>query len=446
MAKLKKVAVVGSGISGLSAAWHLGRQSYPVAVTLFESEDYWGGHTHTVDVTLPDASGEWVTHGVDTGFLVFNEKTYPGLISLFDTLKVQTAPSDMSFSVQVAVQSLEWCGSNLNAVFAQRRNMLRPQFWSMLSDLVRFNRQATALAHSGSEAQLQQPLGAFLEANKYGASFRDWYLLPMISSIWSCPAEQMMAFPIATLIRFCHNHGLLQLTNRPQWYTVQGGARNYVEKMVAEIPDLRLRTPVLSVRRQGQGGGVLVTTRFGTEHFDEIIMACHSDQALKLLVLDAHPQEIEMLSAIQYQSNHAVLHTDTSVLPSRKTAWAAWNYEHGSRANEQAPGVCLHYLLNRLQPLPFDVPVVETLNPLREPDPGKVLARFDYAHPVFDMAARRAQLQLPDLQGWNHTWYCGAWTGYGFHEDGYQSGANVANQLVARWRQSAPGFSSALAA
>tara|TARA_R100001143_G_C3357865_1_gene133668 strand:- start:1356 stop:2687 length:1332 start_codon:yes stop_codon:yes gene_type:complete len=443
---VKKVAVVGSGISGLSAAWHLGRQSYPVAVTLFEAQDYCGGHTHTVDVTLPNRRGEWVTHGVDTGFLVFNERTYPGLIELFNTLDVQTAPSDMSFSVQVPAQSLEWCGSNLNTVFAQRRNLLRPQFWSMLSDLVRFNRQATMLARSGTESQLREPLGAFLTANSYGDSFRDWYLLPMISSIWSCPADQMMAFPIATLIRFCHNHGLLQLVNRPQWHTVHGGARHYVEKMTAEIPDLRLRTPVLSVRRHGQSAGVSVTTRFGTEYFDDIVMACHSDQALKLLALDAHPQEIEMLSAIQYQPNHAVLHTDTSVLPARETAWAAWNYEHGVRGGDATPGVCLHYLLNRLQPLPFDVPVVETLNPLREPDPGKVLARFDYAHPVFDLAARRAQGQLPDLQGRNHTWYCGAWTDYGFHEDGYQSGLKVANQLVERWQQSPARYSSALAA
>jgi predicted NAD/FAD-binding protein len=443
---VKKVAVVGSGISGLSAAWHLGRQNYPVAVTLFEAEDYCGGHTHTVDITLPDHQGKWVTHGVDTGFLVFNERTYPGLIELFNTLKVETAVSDMSFSVQVAAHSLEWCGSNLNAVFAQRKNLFRPQFWSMLSDLVRFNRQATSIARSGTEAQLEQPLGAFLQANGYGASFRDWYLLPMISSIWSCPADQMMAFPIATLIRFCHNHGLLQLVNRPQWYTVRGGARHYVEKMVAEITDLRLRTPVLSVRRHGQDAGVSVSTRFGTEHFDEIVMACHSDQALKLLVLDAHPNELEMLSAIQYQQNHAVLHTDTRLLPDRQTAWAAWNYEHGVRADGHTPGVCLHYLLNRLQPLPFGVPVVETLNPLREPDPGTVLARFDYAHPVFDLAARRAQAQLPDLQGWNHTWYCGAWTGYGFHEDGYQSGLKVANQLVERWQQSAGWPLSALAA
>ncbi len=446
MAKLRKVAVVGSGIAGLSAAWHLGRNSHSAAVTLFEAQDYYGGHTHTVDVTLPDANGVWVTHGVDTGFLVFNERTYPGLIDLFSTLEVKTAASDMSFSVQAAAHYLEWCGSNLNAVFAQRRNLVRPQFWSMLYDLVRFNRQATALACSGSEAQLQQSVGAFLEHHGYGSGFRDWYLLPMISSIWSCPADQMMAFPIATLVRFCHNHGLLQLVNRPQWYTVQGGARHYVEKMIAGISDARLCTPVLSVRRHGQGAGVSISTQWGTEHFDEVVLACHSDQALKLVAQDAHPGEIEMLSAIQYQTNHAVLHTDTGVLPARKAAWAAWNYEHGACADGQASGVCLHYLLNRLQPLPFGVPVVETLNPLREPDPETVLARFDYAHPVFDLAARRAQLQLPDLQGLNHTWYCGAWTGYGFHEDGYQSGLKVAGELAARWHESSGSCVAALAA
>lgn len=432
---MKKIAVIGSGISGLSAAWTLARAGAGVSVTVFESGSYAGGHTNTVDVTLPDVCGARVTHGVDTGFLVFNHRTYPHLVELFDTLGVETAASDMSFSVQAEMGRLEWCGSDLAAVFAQKRNVVRPRFWTMLRDIMRFNREATALAVQGSEQQLNQSIGDFLTARQYSDAFRNWYLLPMISSIWSCAASQMLEFPVSTLIRFCHNHGLLQVNDRPQWYTVKGGARNYVTRMLKDLDDVRLDTPVLAVRRHGFGAGATVLSAAGPEHFDEVIFACHSDQALEILGADTRPSEGEILATIPYQLNHAVLHTDESLLPRRRKAWAAWNYEHRESADAHGnEGVCLHYLLNRLQPLPFAQSVIVSLNPVRQPDPAHVIQHIEYAHPVFDLAARAAQKELPSIQGHHHTWFCGAWTGYGFHEDGLKSGLAVAQALLERWQ------------
>lgn len=432
---MKKVAIIGSGISGLGAAWTLTRAECGARVTLFEAANYAGGHTNTVDVTLPDVSGQRVTHGVDTGFLVFNHRTYPHLVQLFERLGVETSASDMSFSVQAEQGRLEWCGSDLAAVFAQKRNIVRPAFWAMLSDIMRFNRQATSLALKGTEEQLNQSIGDFLDRHRYSQVFKNWYLLPMISSIWSCPAQQMLEFPVSTLIRFCHNHGLLQVSDRPQWYTVTGGARHYVHRILADLDDVRLNTPVLAVQRHGADQGVNLLTASGSEHFDEVIFACHSDQALDILGEDAHSDEARVLSAIPYQLNHAVLHTDESLLPRRHKAWAAWNYEHRESADAQGgQGVCLHYLLNRLQPLPFAQSVIVSLNPIRQPDPSKVIQHIDYAHPVFDLAARTAQQDLPALQGQQHTWYCGAWTGYGFHEDGLKSGLAVAHSLIERWQ------------
>ena len=421
-----KLAIVGSGISGLAVAHALrGRAD----ITLFEANDYFGGHTHTVDITLPTPQGP-VTHGVDTGFLVFNERTYPNLIRLFAELDVATAKSDMSFSVQVpgAVggQPLEWSGSDLNTVFAQRGNLLRPRFWGMLSDLLRFNKLCTQLAVNGADAALNQPLGEFLQEQRFGAAFRDWYLLPMLGCIWSCPTDQMLQFPVATMVRFCHNHGLIQVSNRPQWWTVTGGAKHYVEKIVAQIGDKRLNTPVQRIERLTDG--VQITTAQGTEAFDRLVLATHSDQALALLT-DATPEERATLGAIRYQHNRAVLHTDTAVLPQRRAAWAAWNYERAAQADRESAQVCLHYLLNRLQPLPFTQPVLVSLNPVKPIDPSKVMGEYDYAHPVFDLAAIAAQKQVHRLQGQKNTWFCGAWTGYGFHEDGLKSGLAVARML-----------------
>ena len=427
---MKRVAVVGSGISGLAVAHALADEA---RVTLYEAGDYFGGHTHTVDVTL-----DGVRHGVDTGFLVFNERTYPKLIQLFADLGVQTAASDMSFSVQVPQVGLEWSGSDLDSVFAQRRILLRPAFLRMLADIVRFNKLATGIAERGAEAELAEPIGDFLQRHRFGAPFRDWYFLPMIGCIWSCPTDQMLRFPIATMIRFCHNHGLIQVTDRPRWHTVRGGAKHYVEKLLQRIPDARLRTPVLGVHRLPPGigsGGVLVATQHGSERFDEVVMASHSDQSLALLDA-ATADERRVLGAIRYHPNRAVLHTDTAVLPRRRRAWAAWNYARAAELGREQAAVCLHYLINKLQPLPWQQPVLVSLNPdpARMPEERHVIGSYDYSHPVFDQAAVAAQHQLPQIQGRSHVWFCGAWTRYGFHEDGLMSALNVVEGLRGRWQ------------
>ncbi len=421
---MKRVAVVGSGIAGLSVAQGLAGQAQ---VTLFEAAAHFGGHAHTVDVRL-----HGISHGVDTGFLVFNERTYPQLIGLFAKLGVATSPSEMSFSVQAP--GLEWSGSSLNSVFAQRSNLLRPRFMGMLADLLRFNRLATALATAGADAQLSEPIAEFLQRHRFGAAFRDGYLLPMIGCIWSCPTEQMLRFPIGTLVRFCHNHGLIQVTRRPQWHTVRGGSREYVQRMLARIPDARLHTPVLGVRRFKTG--VMVATAKGGECFDDVVMACHSDQTLALLD-DATADERQVLGAIRFRANRALLHTDTAVLPQRRRAWAAWNYARAASLAQEQSAVCLHYLINKLQPLPWQQPVLLSLNPdpARMPDPRQVLGDYDYSHPVFDQAAVAAQQQLPRIQGQGGVWFCGAWTRYGFHEDGLMSGLAVLDGLRTRWQQ-----------
>ena len=428
-----KIAVIGSGISGLSAAWQLSRDGHDVS--LYEAGHYFGGHTNTVDV---DIDGQ--RFGVDTGFLVFNHRTYPNLARLFEQLKVHTSASDMSFAVKMPMSSsagaraLEWAGSNLDTVFAQRRNLLSPRFWRMLRDIMRFNRQTTEMALTAG-AMDEIPLGEFLDANYYSAEFRDWYLLPMAGCIWSCPTEQMLAFPLATFVRFCHNHGLIQVSNRPQWHTVTGGARHYVQKMLEAISQSYLNTAVTSVRRVPVGASfqARVESVRGVQLYDHVVLATHSDQALRLLQ-DASDTERAMLAAVGYQPNQAILHTDASCLPERRKAWSAWNYE--STGTDESR-VCVHYLLNKLQPLPVKTPIIVSLNPIHPPDPAKVLARFDYAHPVFDGPAINAQRQLLSMQGDRNTWFAGAWTGYGFHEDGLKSGLSVAAAIAVQSSQPA---------
>ena len=425
---MSRIAIVGSGISGLSAAHHLRGHA---DITLFEAGDYFGGHTHTVDVTLPSATGIQ-THGVDTGFLVYNERTYPGLIGLFQELQVATVKSDMSFSVQVPQTqgraTLEWNGANLNTVFAQRSNLFKPSFLRMLRDVMRFNALATALAERNQDHELAQPLSAFLAQHHFSHAFRDWYLLPMLGCIWSCPTDQMLQFPVATMIRFCHNHGLIQVNHRPQWYTVAGGARHYVEKIVATIPDARLNTPVLRIDRHAEG--VTLHTQAGAELFDHVILATHADQSLAMLSAPTADEQAT-LGTIRYHPNRAVLHTDTRVMPTKKLAWAAWNYERAASDNTESTRVCLHYWLNLLQPLPFTQDVIVSLNPVRDIDPTHILGEYDYAHPVFDLPAIEAQAHMPKLQGQQRTWFAGAWMGYGFHEDGFKAGRAAAHAWLA---------------
>lgn len=419
------IAVVGSGIAGLTAAWLLSRQA---PVTLFEAAARLGGHTNTVDVDL-----DGTTAPVDTGFLVFNDRTYPNLVRLFEFLDVSCTTSDMSFSVRIDAERMEWAGSSLATLFAQRRNLVRPGFWAMLKDILRFNRDSTRIVVSGQP--FPGSLGDFLRDGGYGREFRDWYLLPMGGAIWSCPTRQMLDYPAETFFRFCHNHGLLQLTDRPRWKSVAGGGREYVKKMAAGITRVRAGCAVESVRRDTAGAWVAFDGG-QRERYAQVVFACHSDQALGLLS-DAVETERKVLSRIGYQPNLAVLHTDASLLPRNRETWSAWNYLASGGDPDTGP-VSVSYYLNMLQPLPFSRPVIVTLNPPQPPRSEHVLASFDYSHPVFDRAAIAAQRDLPAIQGRRRTWFCGAWTGYGFHEDGVRSGIAVAEALGAAlpWQHS----------
>lgn len=406
-----RIAVVGSGISGLAVAWLL-KDSYQVS--LIEAGSYFGGHSNTVDVTL-----NGMTHPVDTGFLVHNDLTYPNLIELFRHLKVDVHASDMSFGVSIAEPDIEWAGTDLSTVFAQRRNLIRPAFLSMLRDILRFNKNAQRYL---TEAQSNSiSLEQLLDRERFGQTMRDWYLLPMAAAIWSAPVKDILGFPAAHFLTFCLNHRLLQIQERPQWKTVVGGSRCYVQKLVEQLTDVRLNAPVQRVERLADS--VLLHSSRGVERFDAVVLACHAPTSLALLD-DAVPQEREVLQAFRYQENRAVLHTDIRLLPRRKKVWSAWNYLSQGGAGQEQP-VAVSYLLNQLQALPFTQPVIVTLNPHIEPLPDLMLKELTYEHPILDAAAARAQEKLPSIQGLDRVWFCGAWAGYGFHEDGLKSALRV---------------------
>ena len=425
----QQIAVVGSGVAGLSCAWLLARRH---AVTLFEAAPRLGGHVNTIAV---DAPGGPVP--VDTGFIVYNEKTYPNLTALFRHLSVETQASEMSFAVSLDDGALEYAGTDLGGLFAQKRNLLRPRFWRMLADLLRFYRAAPRdLAALGDG---DETLGAYLDRNGYGAALRDDHLLPMAAAVWSGGTAALAEYPAASFIRFCANHGLLQITDRPQWRTVTGGSAEYVRKLLADFPGtIEAGQPIHAVRRLGDG--VELRTGAGeVRRFDQVVLATSAPRALRMLA-DADATERALLGPFGATRNLAVLHSDPGLMPKRRAVWASWNYI-GARAPKPGAELCVTYWMNRLQTIPGARPFFVTLNPPRPPAAGTLWHSEIYEHPLFSPAAIAAQRRLWALQGTRRTWFCGAWFGAGFHEDGLQAGLAVAEQLggVARpWTVAAP--------
>ena len=418
---MKRIAVIGSGIAGLAAARALTPRAH---VTLYEAADRFGGHAHTVDVSLGGRA-----HGVDIGFTVFDDRAAPRFAALLAELGVATAPAEMSFSAQIPAAGIEWSSAGPTGVFAQPGNLLRPAFWNMLGEVPRFNRHAAKLAAADPDVAHDDSVGDFLARHRFSRGFREWYLLPLLGCIWSCPTEQMLRMPVAATARFWRDHGLLRTWARPRGRSVIGGADVYVRRILASLADARLATPVRRVKRL-PSGSVDVSTDRGTERFDAVVFACHSVDALALLA-DPSADEREVLGAFHYQRNRAILHTDVGVLPLREAAWAAWNYEASRDPAGETAAVCVHVLANRVQRLPFEIPVIVSLNPIQEPAAASVHGEFHHAHPIFDRRALVAQQRLPALQGRGGAWFCGAWTGLGTHEDALASGLAVCARVMA---------------
>ena len=409
-----KIAVIGTGISGMAAAWLL---SFGHEVTVYERADRIGGHSNTVDARTP--------HGpvpVDTGFIVYNQQTYPNLTALFEHLNVASEATEMSLGVSLNGGALEYAGENLATIFAQRRNLFSPRFWSMLRDLRRFYRDAPSdMRRLGSKATL----GDYLKLGGYGDAFRDDHLLPMAAAIWSEPAQAMLDYPAAAFVRFQENHGLLKLKDRPVWRTVKGGSRAYVAQLTKPYADrIRLNETTLSIKRHADGVDV-TSPLSGNDRYDHIVLATHADQALALLP-DASGPERALLSPFRYSRNLAVLHSDQRLMPKRRKVWSSWNYI-GDDLDKGA--LTVTYWMNRLQNLKTDTQMFVTLNPAQPPHAGTIFHSEIYEHPMLDSAAMTAQTKLWSLQGRNRTWFCGAYFGAGFHEDGLQSGLAVAEAL-----------------
>jgi len=413
----KQIAVIGSGIAGLAATWLLSREHQ---VTLIEKNDYVGGHTHTIEV---DEAGQRLA--VDTGFIVYNIANYPLLTRLFDVLDVATRDSDMSFSASIGPGAIEYSGDSLNTLFAQRRNLLSPGFLRMVADLVRFNRRCKTMLREGGFDGLS--VGALLERERMSKSFRDHFLLPMAAAIWSCPTRTMLDFPAESLARFFNNHGLLNLIDRPLWRSVTGGSARYVERFVDAIGREQIRLdPARSLRRAEQG--VEVTLASGERRlFDEVVLACHADQALALLQQPSAAEQA-LLGRFRYQPNRTYLHTDVGLMPWRRRVWSSWNYL-SQVAQDGTSAVSVTYWMNRLQGLDTGKDYLVSLNPLNPPADETIIAEMTYDHPVFDQAAMDAQPRLAELQGQDRLWFCGSYFGYGFHEDALASAVAMADRF-----------------
>ncbi len=416
-----KLAIVGTGIAGMTAA-HLLHGEHDL--TIYEAGEYIGGHTNTVEVER-----EGMTYAVDTGFIVFNDWTYPNFIGLLDRLGVASQPSDMSFSVRCEETGLEYNGTSLNRLFAQRRNLLRPSFYRMIRDILRFNLESVGLLNEPGPGP---SLGAYLEQNRYSPPFIRDYIVPMAGAIWSAGPSTIWRYPARYLVQFFRNHGMLSVDARPTWRVIIGGSQRYVEKLVRPFRErIRLRSPVAAIIRDSHGVEVRSHDRAGASHtarFDGVVLACHSDQALALLA-DPSPLERDILGAIRYQANEAILHTDRSLLPRRRRAWAAWNYH---LLPTPADRVLVTYHMNTLQRLRASCDFCVTLNRSDAIDPAQVLKRITYHHPVFTPEAIAAQQRHREINGQRRTWYCGAYWGFGFHEDGVKSAMMACESLRAR--------------
>lgn len=415
-----RIAIIGSGISGLTSAYLLS-QNHDVLV--FESGSYIGGHTNTLDVQV--SSGKY---SVDTGFIVFNDWTYPNFIELMNQIGVKWQDTLMSFSVKVESNGLEYNGTNMNSLFAQRRNFFKPSFYRMIQDILRFNQES--LATLDPESPLT--LGEYLHQNGYSTQFKEHYVVPMGAAIWSASAEQMDQFPIAYFVRFFKNHGMLSVDDRPVWKVIQGGSRSYVEPLIRNFKDrIQLNTSVLNISRSVKDGKKVVNVKMShqgqeeTHEFDEVILACHSDQSLKILG-DASDSEKEILSGFSYQPNSTILHTDASVLPKKRLAWAAWNY---FVPKKQKKSVAVSYNMNILQGIESPETFVVSLNMDDQIKPDRILARLTYHHPVYTASAFHSQKRWAEISGKNGVHFCGAYWGYGFHEDGVKSALKVCDQF-----------------
>ena len=407
-----KIAIIGSGIAGNTLAHHLHQKH---DITVFEANSHVGGHTHTHDIELFGQN-----YAVDTGFIVFNDRTYPHFIELLDTLKVAWQPSNMSFSVRNEASGLEYNGTSLNSLFAQRRNLFRPSFYGMIRDILRFNKSSLELLESGSEITL----GDYLAQNHYKPAFINQYIVPMGAAIWSTDAAQMMHFPARFLVRFFHHHGMLTVNNRPQWRTITGGSARYVEKISAPyLHKIKLNTPIASVRRL-KNSVKIKPVNSEEETFDYVFFACHSDEAMQMLGANITSQEREILGAIPYQENTVYLHHDISLLPKRKLAWAAWNYHVTDQQLDKLQAsnkVLVTYNMNILQNIQSPQPILVTLNHTNLINPAKVIKRLKYTHPVFTIAGTAAQARHAEISGVNRTGFAGAYWRNGFHEDGVMS-------------------------
>jgi uncharacterized protein len=414
--KARHIAVVGSGVSGLSAAWLLSRKH---RVTLIEADTRPGGHSNTVDCEV-----DGVDVAVDTGFIVYNPPAYPNLTALFSHLEVPTAPSDMGFAVSMGNGAYEYAGSSLAQLVGQPSNLLSPGHWRLMRDIPRFFRTALAKLPTLSE---DMTIAQFLKAEGYSDYFLERHLLPMAGAIWSATPGDMRDYPAKAFLKFFNNHGLLKITGRPLWRTVKGGSREYVSRLIRSgLFETRLRTPVASIRRGPDT--VTIRARSGEEQvYDDVVIAAHADQALAMLS-DATPEEIRLLSCFRYSRNRAILHRDDRLMPKRRKLWSSWNYL-SELPPFSATTSAVTYWMNKLQPLPVEAPLFVSLNPLEEPRLESVMAEFDYTHPIFDPAAMAAQRELWKIQGLKRTWFCGAYWGSGFHEDGIQAGLAAAEAL-----------------